>query len=281
MKNSKEYSKKVLSLYQTLKRKYKSRRAALKLSAGSHQVLDSLVYGIIGEKLDEKDTESAMKRFSEYFVDWNDLRVSRIEEIAELLGSSEIVQSSEYRVLSTKNSELSTNKNDTYREIALTINKVLNRIYNENHHVSLESLIKLGKRPARQKLVQLFEAALRGEAREKIEELSSFAIDYCMLTALGGHAIPLTENMIEYLKNDDLVDARADAQVIAGFLAKQISAKNGYEFYKLLRHESETSARRTSAAGRAVKSPEGTKKEHKTKNKVKAETAHKKTKRKK
>jgi hypothetical protein len=45
--------------------------------------------------------------------------------------------------------------------------------------------------------------------------------------------------MIAYLKNNDLVDAQADQSEIAGFLAKQISAKNGYEFYALLRDESE------------------------------------------
>jgi hypothetical protein len=45
--------------------------------------------------------------------------------------------------------------------------------------------------------------------------------------------------MTEYLKGNELVDPEADEQEIEGFLAKQIPAKNGYEFYSLLRQESE------------------------------------------
>ena len=60
-----------------------------------------------------------------------------------------------------------------------------------------------------------------------------------MLTSLQGHAIPLTEGMIEYLKSKELVYPEADEQQIGGFLAKQISARKGYEFYALLRNESE------------------------------------------
>ncbi|MBN2589756.1 MAG: hypothetical protein JXA96_07830 [Sedimentisphaerales bacterium] len=207
MKNSKEYTKKISALYQSLKRKgYKFPELEVK------SVVDSLIYGIISEKLTEKETEAAIKRFDDYFVDFNDLRVSRLEEIAELLGED----------------------NSQNRQIALTITKVLNSIYNESHNVSLEGIQKLGKRPARQKF-------------EKMEELSLFSIDYCMLTALDSHTIPLTETMLEYLRSNKLIDEGADAKEAEGFLAKQISAKNGYEFYKLLRHESETTISRASS----------------------------------
>jgi hypothetical protein len=46
--------------------------------------------------------------------------------------------------------------------------------------------------------------------------------------------------MIKYLREREFVNPDADDQQIGGFLAKQISAKNGYEFYALLRHESES-----------------------------------------
>ncbi len=221
MKNSKEYSKKISNLYQSLKRKN------IKFNPLEPKtVVDSLIYGIISEKLTEKETEAALKKFSEYFVDWNDLRVSRLEEIAEQLGCD-------------------TPEN---REIALILTKVLNKIFIENNQVSLEGIHKLGKRPARQKL-------------EKMEELSRYTIDYCMLASMDSHAIPLTDIMIEYLQKNDLVDAHADGATIEGFLSKQISAKNGYEFYKLLRHESETHIHHTSS----VKSAHVAKMEHEAK----------------
>jgi hypothetical protein len=92
--------------------------------------------------------------------------------------------------------------------------------------VNLEALKKIGKRPAKQAL-------------EKIEGLHRFAVDYCMLVSLRAHAIPLTDKMLEYLRGNELVDPDADEQQIAGFLTKQIPAKNGYDFYARLRQESD------------------------------------------
>jgi len=199
MKNSKEYSKKINSLYRSLKRKHQ------KITQTQHeQVIDALVCAIICEKMSEKETEAALKRFNEYFVDMNDLRVSRAEEIIEMLGGNTPVTTS----------------------IATTITRILRSIFNQYHKVSLEGLKKTGKRPARQAL-------------EKLDGISRFITDYCMLTSLQSHAIPLNEKMIEYLKENDLVEPEADEQQIAGFLTKQIPAKNGYEFFSLLRHESE------------------------------------------
>jgi len=199
MKNSKDYSRKIQKLYSSLNRKYP------KVQKVTHdEPTDAIVYGIICSKLDEKTTGSAIKRFSDYFIDLNDLRVSRIEEIVEMLGTDTPVT----------------------REVALTITTVLRAIFNEYHNVSLEGLKKTGKRPAR-------------HALEKLEGTSRFVVDYCMLTSLQGHAIPLTEGMIAYLKSKELVYPDASEQEIEGFLAKQISAKKGYEFYALLRRESE------------------------------------------
>ena len=76
MKNSKEYSKKITALYQSLKRKNTK-----VFQVETQTVVDSLIYGIISEKLTEKETEIALSKFKGYFVDWNDLRVSKLEEI--------------------------------------------------------------------------------------------------------------------------------------------------------------------------------------------------------
>jgi hypothetical protein len=199
MKNSKDYSKKIQKLHSSLSRKYP------KAQKVTHDdPTDAIVYGIICSRLAEKVTGTAIKKFSDYFIDLNDLRVSRIEEIVEMLGEDTPVA----------------------REVASTITTVLRAIFNEYHKVSLEGLKKAGKRPAKQIL-------------EKLEGTNRFVVDYCMLTSLQGHAVPLTDGMIEYLKDKGFVYPDATAQEIGGFLAKQISAKKGYEFYAVLRHESE------------------------------------------
>ena len=199
MKNSKQYSKKIQTLSRTLGHKHPNVQ-----QANHDEVVDSIIYAVVSAELSEKSAESAMARFADHFVDWNDLRVSRVEEIVEALGK----------------------ETPATKEIATTIIKVLRAIFDEYHRVNLEALKKIGKRPARQAL-------------EKIDGLSRFAVDYCMLVSLRGHAIPLTHKMLEYLRHNELVDPDADEHQIAGFLTKQIPAKNGYDFYARLRHESD------------------------------------------
>jgi hypothetical protein len=238
MKNSKDYAKKIQKLYRTLSRKNPKVRQVEDVD-----VTDSIIYAIVGSEMSEKSATAAIKRMQDHFVDWNDLRVARTEEIVEVL-----------------NKDTNATKN-----IASTLTEVLNDIFNQYHKVDLEFLKKEGKRPAR-------------HALEKIEGMSRLAVDYCMLTALKGHAIPLTRQMVEYLKNNELVDPDADEQQIGGFLAKQIPAKNGYEFYALLRHESETGrTKKTKKAKKKTKTAKKTtRKKTKTKKKTKKKTVRRK-----
>lgn len=204
MKNSKDYAKKIHKLHRSLKKKHP------KVSISTYEdPADALVYAIISEHLLDRQAKAAIKRLDDFFVDLNDLRVSREEEIVEMIGEDTPVA----------------------RKTASTLTTALTCIFDDHHKVSLEALTKIGKRPAK-------------SALEKMEGVSRFVVDYCMLTALGGHAIPLTEQMVEYLHSSELVYPEASEQEIGGFLAKQITAKNGYEFYGLLRRESESYVRK-------------------------------------
>lgn len=200
MKNSKEYSRKVQKLYRSLKRKYPKVQRTI-----YDEPVDAVVYAIISEDMSETAAQSASKRFSDYFIDLNDLRVSQAEEITEILGEDTPIT----------------------RDIASTLTRTLMAVFNEYNTVSLGGLKKIGKRPARQAL-------------EKLDGITHFVVNYCMLASLQGHAIPLTKRMIEYLRSNELVNPDANEQQIEGFLTKQIAAKNGYEFYALLRRESES-----------------------------------------
>jgi len=235
MKNSKDYSKKIQALYRTLSRKHQKVQ-----QVGDEQVTDAIIYAIASSELSEKSASSAVKKLADHFVDWNDLRVSWIDEIVDVLHKD----------------------TQATRNIASALIQVLNGIFNQHHKVSLDALKNTGKRPARQAL-------------EKVEGISRFVVDYCMLRSLHGHAIPLTEKMLEYLRNNELVDPNADEQQIGGFLAKQIPAKNGYDFYALLRHESETSKSVKKKSKKRAKT--ATKKKTKTATKAKKKAKKKKT----
>ena len=98
------------------------------------------------------------------------------------------------------------------------------------HTFDLEDLRKLNLGPAVERLKQ-------------IAGLTPFGISYVVQSALGGHAIPLTERMVALLREQELVHPGADVQEIEGFLTRQIPARNAYEFYSLLRREAESKRR--------------------------------------
>lgn len=222
MKDSKAYSQKVQKLYRLLKRKYPKPPKVT-----YDEPLEALVYAIISENMSVRAARTAVKRIYDNFIDLNDLRVSLSAEIIEVLGSDTSVT----------------------REVVSSLTGALGAVFNQCNTISLEELKKMGKRPARQAL-------------EGIAGTGNFVVNYCMLTSLQGHAIPLTEKMMEYLRNNEIVHPAADEQEVEGFLARQISAKNGYEFYALLRQESES---RRSRGGKKPEAKKKMKKKTKTK----------------
>jgi len=199
MKNSKEYAQRLQRLYRGLKRGPSQIERTL-----YEDPVDAVIYGIVSELRSETAAQRAMKKFRDAFVDWNDVRVSRVGEIAAVFQDG----------------------GDAGRSTASALITALRTIFDEHHALSLMSLKKQGKRPAKQLLDEL-----RG--------ISPFVVNYCMLTALDGHAIPLTPDMTAYLKQNRIVDPGADDEEIQGFLTRHIAAKDAYEFYELLRQETE------------------------------------------
>lgn len=220
MKNNKEYSPKIKSLYRSLKREYSKPEKVV-----YDEPLEALIYGIISENMSESAAQSAIKGIASNFINFNDLRVSLEEEIVEVLGQD----------------------TPEIRHTVFVLKKVLANLFRKYDKVSLEALKKIGKRPAKKIL-------------EEMEGVSNFAVNYCMLTSLYGHAIPLTARMTEYLRSNELVHPEADEQEIEGFLARQISAANGYEFYALLRGHSESDGRGAKKKVRTKSVPKITKK---------------------
>jgi len=181
-----------------------------------------VVYAIVSEHTHGKTAKTILRRIEKHCVDLNDLRVSRTEEVLDLLGS----------------------RGEESRKTARVLTQVLNSIYNRYNMVSLSSLLSVGKRQARKQM-------------EKLEGLSRFAVSYCFLTALRGHSIPLTDKMISYLRAKELVHPDATEDEISGFLERQVTAANAYEFYRLLRKESEKAGRsRSKKSKKAAKKTE-------------------------
>jgi hypothetical protein len=199
MKDSKKYSEKLGKALRALKRKYgKVEMPDYGLSA------EPLVFGVLSEFMTEPAANSALKKLAAHFADWNELRVSRDEEVVDVLG---------------KDSPLN-------RQVAEALTQTLFAIFNKYDVVNLESLEETGKRQAKTVLDKIL--------------TDKFVINYVLLTAFDGHAIPLTPVMIEYLKANDLVHPESTFEEIDSFLERQVPASQSYESYIMLRRESES-----------------------------------------
>ncbi len=233
MKNSEYYGRKIHKLHRSLKRKY------AKVEKPEYEdPTDAMVYAMISEHVREKSAQARLKRIHDYFVDWNDLRVSREQEIVEIL-----------------NEDLTEAKRTSW-----SIVRALGSAFKANNTVHLVHLRKMGKRQAKETL-------------EKLDEVSHFVVNYCMLTSLDAHAIPLTASMIEYLRQKELVNPESDERDIEGFLTRQISTRNAYEFYQLLRNESESRRRKAKSSRKTTTRTKRKTKRRKTKNKTKKKKA--------
>ncbi|MHC5214126.1 MAG: hypothetical protein ACYSOO_06015 [Planctomycetota bacterium] len=199
MKNSKKYSPKVTKLFNSLKRK--STKQPMPQYADP---VEAVVYALVSESMSEEAGGRFYRRMVKHFVDFNDLRVSRREEILDVFRDSSAA----------------------FEESAASITQTLNSIFEKKNRISLEGLTQEGKRQGHKELSEM-------------EGITPFAVSYCFLTAMGGHAIPLNAKMLDFLRTEELVHPNATDMEIAGFLERQIAAADAYDFYRFLRHEAE------------------------------------------
>jgi hypothetical protein len=199
MKDSKKYATKVKRLFTALKKKHPSPKVP-----DYKDPIESVVYAIVSEHTSLTEAKSAIRKIKNHFVDYNDLRVSRPEEITDILKLAA----------------------EPAAKIAVSLTTVLNAVFTRYDMVSLVGLFEVGKRQARKEL-------------QELKCFSEFVLGYCFLTSLKGHAIPLTERMAEFLHESELVYPSAKTHAIEGFLERQISTANGFLFYTLLRLEAE------------------------------------------
>ncbi|MBN1818297.1 MAG: hypothetical protein JW828_13135 [Sedimentisphaerales bacterium] len=200
MKNSKHYSDEIKKFFRNAKKK----SADIKPRHWADPI-EAFVYATIAEHVRKSEAMAILKRFEEHFVNLNDLRVSRPEEILDVIGTGD----------------------EAARTIANKLPAALNDVFDAYDQNSLVNLMEEGKRQARKEL-------------DDMKHVSMFVSSYVLLTALGSHAVPLNAAMLAYLRDNELVHPEADDAEIAAFLERLIPAAEAYEFYVLLRRQSET-----------------------------------------
>ena len=141
------------NIHTLLKRRYKPKADP---NASRLSVLKAVVYGICHEDTTREQANQALSRFKDEFFDWNEIRVSSVEEIQETLAGIPDPESRAQR-----------------------IRRFLRQLFNRTYGFTLDAL---AKKPLK-------------EALKVLQTYDAFASDYVTATviqqALGGHAIPV------------------------------------------------------------------------------------------
>jgi endonuclease III len=161
-------------------------------------VLEHLVFGILLENAHYAVAEEAMAALVHTFFDWNEIRVSSVRELSEVMAGLPEPASAAHHV-----------------------KRVLQSAFEATYSFDLEDLRKLNLGPAVERL-------------RNIEGTTSFAVAYVVQAALGGHSIPLDSGALHVLLLTGLIqESDAAAGVVPG-LERAIPKNLGVEFGSLL-----------------------------------------------
>ncbi len=161
-------------------------------------VLEQMLYAACLEDARPAAADEAFARLQESFFDWNEVRVTTIGELAEVLRGLPKPQ-----------------------DAAANIKYILHSVFESRYDFDLEPLKKLNLGAAIKELQQL-----RGSTR--------FIVSYVVQTTLGGHSIPLGNGSLQAMY---IVGAASETEIQKGTvpgLERAISKNQGIAFGSLL-----------------------------------------------
>jgi endonuclease-3 len=181
-------------VYTQLKRRYKLEPRDPRLS-----VLEAVIYGICHEGTTREQANQAMSRFKDEFFDWNEVRVSSLDEIQGVLAGLPDPEGRAFR-----------------------IRRFLRQLFEKTYGFVLDGL---GKKPLKDavKALQEYEA---GE--------SDFVVATVIQLALGGHAIPIDDPIRRGLDRLGVAEPGIDSHTLRGSLERTIPKNRGIEFVDLM-----------------------------------------------
>jgi endonuclease III len=162
--------------------------------------LRALVRGAMSYDVTDNRAEDAMKAIVTEFVDLNELRVATDLEVQEFLGV----------------------KYPAIEERVAMITQSLNDIFEREHTMSLDRLKAVSKRDARQFLREL-------------PGINPFVEAFVMLYAFDGNAMPVDDEILAYLRDQEVVDEETTLEEAQRFLEYHLKAEELHDFYVLVR----------------------------------------------
>src|SRR5690349_17690445 len=165
-------------IHALLKRRYKLEARSERLS-----VLEAVIYGICHEGTTREQAEQALNRFRDQFFDWNEVRVSSIEEIRDVLAGE-------------PDSE----------ERANRLRRFLRQLFEKTYGFALDGL---SKKPLKESIKTLGEYEALG---------SDYVLATVIQQALGGHALPVDGPIVRGLVRLGIVPEGTAPATVRGIL---------------------------------------------------------------
>lgn len=194
MKSATKHAEELRSLMKRLLKEHKP------AARERQEPLKALVRAAMSYDMPDSRAEEAMKAIDKEFVDLNELRVATDLEIQELLG----------------------NRYPAIEKRVAMITLSLNAIFEKEHTLSLERLVNISKRDARQFLRDL-------------PEMNPFVEAYVMLFSFDGHSVPVDNQTMEFLKEEEILEVDVTVEDAQKFIEHHVKAEECYDLYSVLR----------------------------------------------
>jgi endonuclease-3 len=202
-------------------------------SPGTKDPLEQLLVSLVSFDSPRDAAAKALLLFEEEFVDWNEVRVSAVPEIASVLQRAGIEEGR-----------------------ARTIKTVLNELFLKKNQLSLEFLLKYKEKQAYDYL-------------SRFEGLPQAVIDEVMLLGLGHPVCPVTEDILRVCRGLGVVGDKDDAESVRKLLMATVPKSSMAMAYALLKahaphvketRKAEPAVKRKPAAGKSGKKGASSKK---------------------
>lgn len=168
------------------------------LAPKDRNVLEHLVYASCLEDAPYDLADEAFHRLQEFFVDWNEVRVTTVTELVEHFHTLPDAAGAAQRV-----------------------KKNLQSIFETRYSFDVEDLVKMNQGKAIAEL-------------EKLTGMTKFVLNYVTQNAFGGHAIPVSGNMVKVLVATEIMsDSEAEKGQIPS-LERTVAKSKGPEFASCL-----------------------------------------------
>ncbi len=161
-------------------------------------VLEHLLFASCLENAHHNAAEEAFAALVEAFFDWNEIRVSTVRELSEVMAGLPDPAAAANRV-----------------------KRVLQSVFEASYSFDLEELRKMNLGPAIDRI-------------KKTDGSTPFSVSYVVQSALGGHSIPLGSGVLQSLYVVDMITEKEVKNVSISGLERAIAKSKGIEFGSML-----------------------------------------------